>query len=92
MTIEEKPEELSALVAVAMNVAPEQFPSWSDGRTAHLDALGELWSDIQPHLNRLTAKGLEGQIQQLLAAFQDGDTERGRVFAGSIYSELASCR
>jgi hypothetical protein len=90
LNLEEKLEELSALVAVAMNVAPEQFPSWSDGSTAHMAALGELWSEIQPYLNGDAAKGLDKKIQQLLAAFKDGETEKGKGIAESLYANLAS--
>ncbi len=92
MNIEEKLEDLSALVAVAMNIAPEQFPSWSDGSGAHMAALGELWSEIRPHLNGGAAKGLDEKIRQLLAAFKDGKTDKGRGIAVSLYADLADLR
>lgn len=92
MNIEEKLEELSALVAVAMNVAPEQFPSWSDGSVAHMAATGELWSEIRPHLAGDAARRLDGKIQELLAAFKAGETEKGRHIAESLYADLANLR
>jgi hypothetical protein len=92
LNLEERLEELSALVAVAINVAPEQFPSWSDGSSAHMAALGELWSEIQPFLSGDAAKGLNEKIQQLLAAIKEGETEKGKRIGESLYADLASLR
>jgi hypothetical protein len=89
VNIEEKLEELSALVAVAMNVAPEHFPSWSDGSEAHMLALGELWSEVRPHLEMHVAKAnrLDETFQQLLAAFRAGATDKVSALARSLYSD-----
>jgi hypothetical protein len=92
LNLEERLEELSALVAVAMNVAPEQFPSWSDGSTAHMAALAELWGEVRPHLKMDVAKSLDQKIQQMFAAFNGGETGRGMRIAESLYSNLTDLR
>lgn len=92
MNFEEKLQDFAALVAVAMNAAPEQFPAWSDGSAAHMAALGELWSEIRPHLNldAEMARRLEDKLRQLFAAFRDGQADNGMSIARSLYADLAS--
>ncbi|RZL93995.1 MAG: hypothetical protein EOP82_06100 [Variovorax sp.] len=94
MNLEEELEDLLALLAVAMNVAPEHFPLWSDGSMAHMAALAELWTEVCPHLKVDAAKEmrLDERFHRLFAAFNDGEADKGKHLAGWLYGDLASLR
>lgn len=94
LNIDEELEDLLALLAVAMNIAPEHFPSWSDGPMAHMAALSGLWAEVRPHLkvDAAEARCLDEKLRRLLAAFNEGETDEGMCIAGSLYVDIAGLR
>lgn len=89
MSVSEKLKDFAGGIALAASRAPDNYDEWT-GWTyeAHMADLKELWSYIQPRLERDLdeARFVGGKFQEMIDAFEAGEKSRGRAAAWAIYN------
>lgn len=89
MTLAERLSDFVGSIAVATTSSPDDYDSWSSWTyETHMADLRELWAEIRPQLERdiEQAEFIDGKLQEMFAAFEAEDKEKGRDAAWAIYN------
>lgn len=79
-------DDFAACVAVAVSTAPDEYPRWSGGLTAHIAEMRVLWAEIRPQLRRdiEQANRVEAALQEMTSAVEVGNTRGFRKAARTL--------
>ena len=89
MLLEERLADFSGSVGAAGTRAPDGYPQWGHWNyETHMSDIKELWADIRPQLKRDVdqASFIDSKLQEMFAAFESGEKEKGRAAAWAIYN------
>lgn len=89
MSLQEKLKDFAGSISTATGDAPDDYPEWSSWTyETHMADLKGLWAEIRPNLKRDLDQAalIDGKLQEMFAAFDAGEKERGREAAWFIYN------
>lgn len=92
MSLLEKLKDFAGQIATATTDAPDEYLlsqyGYEDIYATHKTDIKNLWSAIRPQLKRDLdqADWVEAQLQEMFAAFDTGEKERGRKAAWALYN------
>jgi len=89
MSLSETLKDLAGSIATATSDAPDEYPEWSSWTyETHMADLKELWAAIRPQLKRdlEQAEFIDGKLQEMFAAFDAGEKDKGRKAAWALYN------
>jgi hypothetical protein len=88
MSLKEKLADFAGALSSATS-APDDypFPEYVNYQSNMTD-LKELWAEIRPQLKHDVEKAgfIDDKLQEMFAAFEEGDKEKGRKAAWAIYN------
>ena len=88
MSLRERVEDFAGALTSA-TFAPDEYPAPEYvNYESNMADLKELWAEIRPQLKRdlEQADFIDGKLQEMFAAFDAGEKERGRDAAWAIYN------
>lgn len=89
MSLKEKLADFAGSVGAAASRAPDEYPEWGHWTyESHMADIRELWAEIRPQLKRDVDKAelIDSKLQEMFAAFEAGEKDKGRKAAMSIYN------
>jgi hypothetical protein len=96
MSLQDDLRKFADSIGAAGSNAPDEYPEWSSWNyAAHKADLKELWAGIRPQLERdlQQVEFVDGKLEEMFAAFDAGEKERGRKAAWALYkADLAKLR
>jgi hypothetical protein len=96
MSLHEDLQKFVDSIGAAGSNAPDEYPEWSSWTyEAHMADLKRLWAAIRPQLERdlEQVEFVDGKLQEMFAAFDAGEKEKGQKAAWVLYNaEVAKLR
>lgn len=89
MPFKEKLDDFAGAIGAAGTSAPDRYaPSSYWTYETHMTDLKELWAEIRPQLKRDVDKAqfIDNKLQEMFAAFEAGQKEKGQDAAWAIYN------
>lgn len=88
MSLKERLEEFAGALTRATD-APDDYPFPEfQSYESNMADLRQLWTEIRPQLKRdiEQAQFIDGKLQEMFAAFDTGEKEKGREVVWAIYN------
>lgn len=96
MSLREDLQNFVDSIGAAGSNAPDEYPEWSSWTyKTHMADLKELWAAIRPQLKRDVecAEFVDRKLQEMFAAFDAGERDKGRKAAWALYNaEISKLR
>lgn len=96
MSLREHLQNFGDSIAGATMNAPDEYPEWSNlTYETHMADLKDLWATIRPQIKRdlVQAEFVDNKLQEMFAAFDAGEKDKGRKAAWALYnSDVAKLR
>ena len=92
MSLHETLKDFAGQIAVATTDAPDEYLLSQHGYEglyeAHMAEIKNLWATIRPQLKRdmEQAEFIDGKLQEMFAAFDAGEKDKGRQAAWALYN------
>ncbi|WKB56026.1 hypothetical protein [Eleftheria terrae] len=89
MSLKERLADFEGSVSAAATRAPDEYPDWGHwSYVTHMADLKELWTEIRPQLKRDLdhAALIDAKLEEMFAAFEAGEEDKGRDAAWAIYN------
>jgi len=88
MSLSERLKDFAGALTSATD-GPDDYPDWGYVTyESNMADLKELWSEIRPQLKRdlEQAEFVDGKLQEMFAAFDEGEKDKGRAAVWAIYN------
>lgn len=95
MSLKEKLADFAGSIGAAATKAPDDYLQGSHWTyESHMADIKELWAEIRPQLKRdlEQAQFIDGKLQEMFAAFDTGEKEKGRAAAWAMYNNVEKLR
>jgi hypothetical protein len=92
MSLNERLADFAGSIGAAASRAPDEYPEWGHWTyESHMADIKKLWAAILPQLNRDLEEAtiIDTKLQEMFAAFEAGEKEKGRKAAMAIYNLIA---
>lgn len=89
MSLREEFQSFVDGIGAAGSNAPDEYPDWSLWTyETHMADLKSLWTVIRPQIKRDVeqAEFVDAKLQEMFAAFDAGEKEKGRKAAWALYN------